>query len=170
MKRRFDFRLARLLKVRAIEERVARSEWSQFEVVAQAYESRRDQRASQLGRSRRGLAEGMRPGATLRPEWMLLAERALDSQVTDLVRTHEDALTRRAQADAMGSVWQERERDRRVLSELEERARLRHREELERWENHQLDEQALLRRAAHLSSTRRRRTEEDSSSADFATD
>ena len=167
MKRRFDFRLARLLRVRAIEERAARAEWSEFEVVAQVHEALRDQRAGQLGSARRHLAAGLAPGSTLRPEWMLLAERALDAQVADLQLTHEDALTRRAQADAMRDVWRERERDRRVLSELEDRARLRHRDELERWDNRQLDEQALLRRS-------RRRPgqgpEEDSSSAGPAAD
>lgn len=170
MKRRFDFRLARLLEVRAIQELAARAEWSAHEALAQAYEARRDGRAEQLERSRVDLSAGMSPGATLRPEWMLVAERALDTQVKDLLRTHEDALTRRAQADAMGAVWREREGDRRVLSELEERDRLRHRAELERWDNAQLDEQALLRRASRLSNGRRRQREEDSSSTDSAAD
>ena len=93
-------------------------------------------------------------------------ERALTTQVANLQRTHEDALTRRAQADAMGRVWRERERDRRVLDKLEGRARTQHREEVERWDNAQLDEQALLRRAARMD----RRREEDSSSPDSPSD
>jgi len=165
VKRRFDFRLARLLRVRAIEERVARAEWSEYETAAQAHERRRAERADQLERSRAELAQRIAPGSTVRPEWMLVAESALDGQVRDLLHAHEDTLTRRAQADAMGTVWRERERDRRVLAELEGRSRHRHREELERWENQQLDEQALLRRSAALAANRRRPEEDSSSTA-----
>ena len=171
MKRRFDFRLERLLRVRAIEERVARAEWGQTETLARAQEQLRDERARKLASSRQELAASMGPGSTLRPEWMLQAEQALAAQVVDLRHRHEDALTLRAQADTLGRVWQERERDRSVLEELEGRARTDHREELERWDNAQLDEQALMRRTAQQSRGGiRRRREEDSSSNDLPTD
>jgi len=159
MKRRFDYRLARLLRVRAIEEQVARAEWGQTEGLARAQERLRDERAHGLASARQELAASMGRGSTIRPEWMLQAEHALTAQIADLRRTHEDALTRRAQADALGRVWRERERDRRVLDELEDRARTLHREEVERWDNAQLDEQALVRQRRIL-----RRPEEDSSS------
>ena len=161
MRRRFGFRLARLLRVRAIEEQVARAEWGLSEALARDQERLRAERAEALALARAELAGRLAPGNALHARWMLQAERALEGQATDLRRTHEDALTRRAQAEAYGRVWRDRERDRRVLAELEGRARARHREELERWDNAQLDEQALLRRAAEL---RRRRREEDSSS------
>lgn len=166
MKRRFDFRLARLKRVRKIEERVARAEWGRTEALARAQEALRGQRARELDDSRSELAAAMLPGSTLRPEWMLQAEHAFRSQVAGLRLAHENALTRRAQADAFGQVWREREREHRALDELENREQGRHRAELERWDNAQLDEQAILRRARTPTgpARRNREREEDSSS------
>jgi flagellar biosynthesis chaperone FliJ len=164
MKRRFDFRLERLKRVRKIEERVARAEWGRTEALAQAQEALRARRARELDDSRRELAAGMLPGSTLRPEWMLHTEHAFRSQVASLRLAHEDALTRRAQADAFGRVWRERKLDHRALEELEGRARTRHRAEVERWDNAQLDEQAVLRAARRQPGRDHEGREEDSSS------
>jgi len=70
----------------------------------------------------------------------------------------ESALTLRSPADQLAETWQECEVERRALAELEDRARARHRIELERHENAEIDEQNLMRE------TRKRRRSESNSS------
>lgn len=167
MRRRFRFRLARLLRVRAIEERVARGEWSRAETAARESEARRAERARDLGEARGALFRSLAPGAgPLRPTLVLRTQLSVGALLDALRRSHEDALTRRARAESSASLWRARERDRRVLAELQDRARVRHREELERHDNALLDEQALMRQAYRKSRSR----EEDSSSGAPASD
>ena len=165
MRRRFAFRLGRVRRVREIEERLARATWSQAEGEAAEAEMREADRRRERDRSRRELARelGPRGGERLDPARVLISERALANETRALALARERALTLRAQAERLAADWRDRERDRRALVELEERARARHRRELERWEGAQLDEAALARRIRAGLLAARRKTETDSS-------
>lgn len=146
MKRRFEFRLARVQRVRDVEERVARAERAQAEALARAAEASRDQARAVLEQSRatlRALLEG-----ALEPRDVLTAQRALDGELADLRRRVESARTQRLQATHMAAAHRERKGAARALEELRERARLHHAAELEKHDNAALDEVAQRQAAA----------------------
>jgi hypothetical protein len=138
VKRRFEFRLERVRRVRDLEERVARSERARAESVARAAEASRDQARSVLERSRAWLRELLEAGGD--PRHAALAERTSAAELADLRKKLELARTQRLQAERMAALHRERKGAARALEELRERARTRHVAELERLENAQLDE------------------------------
>jgi flagellar export protein FliJ len=162
VKRRFEFRLARLRRVREINEQVARA--------ARAAAERESRRATALLEQARGEVEEARrclsgsPGP-LQPQRILHSLGAIETMLQDVGRKREGALTREAQARELAEAWREREVDRRALEQLENRARDRHRAELERRENAETDEQNLMREIR-----RRRRLGSDSSEAHLEAD
>ena len=141
---KFRFRLARLKRVRAIEERVAHAAWSGAEQIAREAEANAEQQRATVARGRTEAA-----GATDGPLAAKSAEldrAAVDHLLRVLVARREAALTTRGQADRLADAWRTRERDRRGLQELEERLHTRFRRESERAEARELDEIALARR------------------------
>jgi hypothetical protein len=145
VKRRFDFRLERVRRVRDLEERVARAERALAESLARAAEASRDEARAVLETSRahlRAILEGQ-----LDPRGVLAAQRALDGELASLRRRIEAARTQRAQAERMAAVHRSRRSAARALEELRVRARARHAAELERHENAALDEVAQRRAA-----------------------
>ena len=189
MNRRFEFRLARILRIRGIEERAARATWAEAELrSAQADgESERARRA--VARGRRDLAAELGPpalpdpdapslargpearsgtesGKTLDASRALRGHAALDSLLRFFRSRLETGLTRRAQADDRKERWRARDSDRRALEELRERAARRHREELRRREEAQADEEASVRDALR----RREETRRKFSGLDAAAD
>jgi len=152
MKRRFDFRLARVLRVRELAERAARAEWGRAQSEVRAAADRRDAARAGLAAARSDVARGLASGP-LAPERALVDQRALDAQLTALQLAGETLLTRQAQAQAQQAVWAEREQERRALDELQVRARKRHHADLRAAENAEMDEIAGLR------DTRRRQLE-----------
>ncbi|MSR63032.1 MAG: hypothetical protein EXS08_11370 [Planctomycetes bacterium] len=170
MKRRFDFRLERVRRVRDLEERVARAERASAEELARAAEASRDRARATLERSRAELAELL--SGTLEPRGVLSAQRALDSELVRLRRAVESARTARMQAERSASAHRERQKAARALAELRERARLRHALELDKEENAQLDEVAQGLGEAERRAERRRSPagEDDSSPGPVAAD
>jgi hypothetical protein len=151
VKRRFEFRLARVQRVRDLEERVARAERAQAEALARAAEASRDQARAVLEQSRatlRALLLSSSGGSALEPRDVLTAHGALDGELADLRRRVESARTQRLQATHVAAVHRERKSAARALEELRERARLRHAAELEKHENAALDEVAQRLAAA----------------------
>lgn len=140
MKRRFEFRLERVRRVRELEERVARSERARAESVARAAEASRDQAREVLERSRAWLRALLAAGGD--PRRAAPAERTSAGELADLRKKLELARTQRLQAERMAALHHERKGAARALEELRERARTRHAAELERHENAQLDELA----------------------------
>jgi hypothetical protein len=140
MKRRFEFRLERVRAVRDLEERVARSERAQAEVLARAAEASRDEARAVLERSRAHL-RALLAGA-LDPRQVLAAQRALDGELAHLRRRIESARTLRMQAERMAVAHREKQSAARALEELRDRARQRHGAELEKHDNAVLDEVA----------------------------
>jgi len=162
MKRRFDFKLERVAKIRAVEERVARAERISAEMLARAAEARRDQARAVLQHSRAWLGEILAGRVDARG--VLQAHRALDLEVERLRRTSESARTVRTQAERMADAHRARKSAARALEELRARARARHREDLEKADNAALDEVAQRLRARETPS-RTGRPESDLGSA-----
>ena len=144
MKRRFDFRLERVARIRELQEHVARAERASAENLARAAEARRDQARSVLRRSRAWLGEIL--GGRCNPRLVLSSQVAMDLELKRLARAHETARTLRSQAERAAAVHRARRSAARALEELRERARARHGEALQREENSALDEAALRSR------------------------
>lgn len=143
MKRRFEFRLDRLLRVRGIQEEVARGEWSAAEADARVAETTHRELLQRLANEREGLSARLRAGAGgLAPASILEAHRVLDVQARRIATARTRAAKGRARADALAARWREVDRERRSLVELEERERARHRTALERAEEVEQDERA----------------------------
>ncbi len=154
MRRAFQFRLARVRRVREVEERTARAAWKEAESAARVADGERERRSKSLARSRSELVEMLRAGA-VEPNWVRHAQDALGQGVLALRSAHERALTMRQQAEKFATAWRERERERRALLKLEERLRARHAYELTRVEALESDERALARKfAAERSASR----------------
>lgn len=146
MKRRFEFRLARVLRVRSVTERVARAAWSGAEQRASDSEAQRRQLSDGVARARGELTKRLTAGTT-DPGSVLLDQASIDHQLDVLGVAGQTARTQRAQAESLRRAWTERERERRGLSELEARARSQHRRDLEARENAELDALATARSA-----------------------
>ena len=102
MKRRFEFRLERVRRVRDLEERVARSERAQAEALARAAEASRDHARGVLEESRAHLRAIL--SGHVEPRDVLAYQRALDGELTSLRRRVESARTLRTQAEDRKSV------------------------------------------------------------------
>ncbi len=155
---KFRFRLERVKRVRTLEESVARAAWAQAERAAQRAEL-------EVGHYRQAVEEARaqvaaRTGA-LSPRDAEVERRAIDRLLAGLRARKERALTARGQASVLGNAWRVRERDRRALEELEQRARARALLEGERRAALAMDEIAM---------ERRRRLEADSSRGRQASD
>ena len=143
MKRRFEFRLERVARVRELEERVARAERASAESLARAAEASRDRARSVLGRSRAWLTAALR--RTVEPRSVLQAHRALDAEVERLGREVESARNLRTQAERLAAAHLERRSAARALEELRKRERTRHGTLLAAADNAVLDEVAAQR-------------------------
>jgi flagellar biosynthesis chaperone FliJ len=144
VRRAFSFRLARVQRVREAEERLARAAWGEAQAAARAAFERRAHAASALDDARAELVRILEAGK-IDPGWLGAAQAALASGVELLRRAHEEALTLAERAERFADAWRERERERRSLVRLEDRARTRHRSELERADALEQDERALAR-------------------------
>ncbi len=147
MRRAFRFRLARVQRVRDAEERLARAAWGEAQAAAHEAADRRERRARALADARSELVRILEAGP-VDPVWLGSAQEALGNGVIALRRAHEQARTLAERAERFALAWRERDRDRRALAKLEERARARHRAELERAEALEQDERALSRAAS----------------------
>ena len=160
MNRRFEFRLARLRRVREIDEQVARAVWTAAEAESHEATMLLEEAREAVHEAEQSLSHTLTPaaGGRLDPQHILHSLESIRSMLDGVRKRRESALTLRSQADQLAEAWQEREVERRALSELEDRARARHRTELEHLENAATDEGNLMREAR-----RRRRSESDSS-------
>lgn len=145
MKRRFQFRLERVRRVRDIQERVARAERARAESLARAAETSRDEARDVLEQSRARLRAIL--AGSIEPAAVLHSQRALDAELAQLRRRVESARTQRIQAERMASAHRTRESALRALEELKDRSRQRHVGELEKRDNAELDEVASQRSA-----------------------
>ena len=137
----FRFRLARLLGVRKIAELDARGRYSELEGRARTGESARDELERAILAA---LAEtkAARTLGALDPKAALAEALALDRLRQGLAVRRERAAKLRGAAQAAFSSWTLRRQDVEALERLEERARLRHRDEVERRSQAEIDERA----------------------------
>lgn len=166
MKRRFEFRLERLRRVRVLEEGVARAERARAEGEARNAEARADALRARLAQDRAWISaaqEGSTAAARLLP-----AFRALDTTAAGLRARAESARALRLAAERAAEEHRARKTAARALEELRGRARTLHAAELAR------EEQAVLDEAAQRAPARRSATdgkaEGDSSPGADATD
>ncbi len=144
MKRRFEFRLERVSRVRSLEERVARAERAAAEHLARVAEARAARARDGVADSRAWIRERLRE--TVHPRAVLRWHRLLDREQHALARAFEAARSTRTQAERAAAAHGERKSRARALEELRARARERHRAELEKSDNALLDEASLRSR------------------------
>jgi len=162
MKRRFEFRLERLRRVRALEEHVARAERARAEGEARAAEVKAEVVRTQLTEGRAWVATRLAE-SELAP--LSAARRTLDTTGALLAQRAEAARVARAAAVRAAEEHRTRKVAARALDELRQRARLEHLALLAQDEQAQMDEIALRRASAT-----RGKAEGDSSAPAPATD
>ena len=140
MKRRFEFRLGRVLRVREIEERGARSEWAHAEREAR-------EAADEVERVRAGIEALRRSAAEARGQGsigeVLVHERLLDARVEELELWITRARTLELRAEKLADAWREAESRRKALDELGERRRTEHRRAVEEQDQFEADERGV---------------------------
>jgi flagellar export protein FliJ len=136
---KFRFRLAKLRRVRALQEDAARVAWAEAVALARVAEQAAAQRAEELESARRFLARE-RASRTTRPALLLAYEQALWSNEAAARRARERAVTLSGQADRLRTPYEQRRSDRKALDNLHDREREEHEGELRRREQLALDE------------------------------
>jgi len=154
MRRRFDFRLARVLRIRELEERIARVQWGEAQAEANEAAAAREARRDELKAARDELArllggeagpEPEAPRPSIDPRAVTLSHEIIDQRVGAVRRADEEMLTRQAQADRLARSWGEKDARRKSLERLEERDRQDHLRELERGDTKEADERMSRR-------------------------
>jgi flagellar biosynthesis chaperone FliJ len=141
---RFRFRLERLARVRALEERVARAAWGAAERGARQAEAAADTARAALAGGREELRARL-AREPLDPQGVLIGQSALVRLGRALARRREDWLTRRGQAERLAEAWRERRGRSEALELLRQREREAHAREALRREAAASDERALAR-------------------------
>ena len=146
--RGLHFGLARVLRVRVIEEEMARGAWQQAERAAQQAEQAVGATLGELAHAQERLAKAQ-GGARISPAEVVLCDGALESLRRVLAHQRRSAKARRAEAARLRLSWEAARTRMRGLERLEQRERARHRAELEAGELREIDEQALRRAGQH---------------------
>jgi len=151
VKRRFDFRLQRVLALRELEEKGARIALGEGEVATREAEEVRADARSTLHSERTLLGErlGNAPMGPAELKHLVRSQAALDLRGHHLRGLGEMVKTRRERADRLASAWREREAARRGLDELRGRGLSEHRREIERDDAKEMDEGAQRRAIDH---------------------
>ncbi len=145
MKRAFHFRLARVLRLRALAERSALVVWAGAEHAASSAERLSVELRQRVDRAQAETA-GFQQNPALGPRAILVSDRVVQRLWRTLRRRRATARDLRATAEAERGRWSERSRDRRALERLLERKRAAHRAELAAHDAAELDEWASRRR------------------------
>jgi flagellar export protein FliJ len=143
VRRRFEFRLRRVARVRDIEEQMAREERAAAEARARAAAAAREQAREALEAARGELAKRLH--GPLEARSVLSAHRLLDDHQRLLGERLREAAETRQGADQAAQVHRERKAAAQAMEKLRDRARDRHREALAREENAEMDEVASTR-------------------------
>ncbi len=144
---KFQFRLARLAHVRAVQERVARERWLAAEELARAAEAKAEFAREAVVRARDELrAEQSAP--TIAIERVMAGSRLVETLRDRRRSTVEHARTLRFQAEELRRPWSERRREVRGLEKLESRDLGQHQQDELVRESRELDEVASMRASA----------------------
>ncbi len=142
--RPFRFRLARVLRVRGIEEEVARGRWLEALHAARAATSRAEDLA-QAGATQEHELERLVARAPIDTRMVLAGRTVLDGLFHSARRARERARSLEFQASQQRAPWEELRRARRSLELLRERQLSAHRIEDERREAIVMDAVAIER-------------------------
>jgi flagellar export protein FliJ len=142
--RPFRFRLGRVLRVRALEEEIARGELLEARSRALEAETRLERARADLASARADLAREQSAGR-LEPAGLLARDAALPGLLARLRLGLGRAREERARAEEVSQRWRLARGELQGLERLEQRARERHRRQLELDELRELDEVALRR-------------------------
>ena len=137
----FRFRLARVLRVRRLEEQMARAHFVERQAEARRAEEVAASSAATAREMRTELAERLAPGA-IDPRSVLHAHDSLDGMGHVCRRHTERARTADLQAEEARAPWMDVRTGVRALETLEERKKERFRAEAEKRANQELDETA----------------------------
>jgi flagellar export protein FliJ len=141
---RFQFRLARVLRVRKVQEDVARSHFQACEDVARQAETVAGNISVEIERAQAELFD-TRARKRIPPEDLLMAQETLESLDRTLQEQKRRARELREEAETMRAAWEEARRDALSLESLAERDLAAHADEEERSANAELDEFAHRR-------------------------
>jgi len=142
----FRFRLARLARVRAAEEELARDRWQRAEQRYRSAEERAEGILEEIAMAVDALrrAQG---DARLAPRHVLAIQETIDRQRRALEEARHRAEQLRVLADEERKPWQALRMELGALERLEEKARATHRLEATREENKEMDQLASERAA-----------------------
>ncbi|MBI5363000.1 MAG: flagellar export protein FliJ [Planctomycetes bacterium] len=143
----YHFRLARLMRVRDVEERTAKERFLAADRIAREAEDA-VVRARDAVRDAEGDLRAAQADRALSPTRVLTTLDALAGLRARVRVLHERSLPLRAAAEVERAAWSERRRDLRGLERLEDRDRERWRAEEGRREARTLDEVAAMRAEA----------------------
>jgi flagellar export protein FliJ len=152
--KRFEFRLARLAKVRRIEEERARAAWQSAEAAAREAEAavQEGEREVQAAYT---LLRQTQSDSQLTPLQVIAFHEAVSGLLRALTATRTEASRLAAEALAKREPWQAARTELEGLQRLEDKARQAHRVERERIENMEMDQLASERTARAETLTRR---------------
>lgn len=143
MKRVFQFRLARVARVREIFEGVARAEFAEALNHQHALERRcgilRNEIAA--GHASQAAVQSVGTGA-LDITALLARERSIEALTRELAVTHQNFLKARTAAETRRGAWQDKKQDCKALETLEDRDRERHQKALFEYENEESEDSA----------------------------
>lgn len=144
--KRFEFRLARLARVRRIEEERARAAWQAVEAAARRAEQGVLVREAEVSEVQAALREAQ-SHPQISPATVLSLDGLLARAQERLVSERQRARRRRAEADSAREPWQRLRTELEGLDRLEEKARSSHKVERDRVEAQELDQLASERAA-----------------------
>lgn len=143
----FQFRLARILRVREVEEQAAKERFLAADRIAREGETRADAARETLVHAQEELRAAQAEHA-LAPAFLVTAQNALDELRRRRRSAADRARTLRLQAAAEQTAWAERRRGVKGLERLSDRDRERWRADAAQAEAKQLDEVGSMRAAA----------------------
>lgn len=141
---RFRFRLARVARVREIEEESARAQWAAAESLAARAEAALEAARESATAARLELAQ-LQSAPRLDPAAVMRAHGLVQRLLARVKLAKEAWRQARIRADQQMALWRERDRDRKALDKLEERAHERFLAEEQALESAKADEVALQR-------------------------
>ncbi len=137
-------RMARVARVRTLEERVARAAWAQAQQKAQAAVEALSRAKGEVAGALDGL-RALQSGAVLAGSTWIAFQRTVAPLERRVGAARESVRTQAGRAERAREVWATAERARRALEHLVENARTAARVERERVEAARMDEQASFR-------------------------
>ena len=144
--KRFDFRLGRVRRVRALQEVVERERWMEAEARCAEAEAELARWVEATRNARMDLRD-LVGSPTIGVRRVLLGQEQLRGLEQGCTRVRERVRTLRDQADRLREPWQERRRELAGLERLEERAREAWRQEERSEDTRQMNELASSRAA-----------------------